>query len=65
LTVYERKSFGNEKIFEKRLNLRKHRFSDIDRFEMHPNGGFLILQFSIKDYDYTDSNIALLFNLNA
>lgn len=59
LTVFERKPFGNEKIYEKRINSRGHTLN-IEKMEIHPKGGFLFLGFKI---DYTSCN--LVFNISA
>lgn len=37
LTVFSRLNFGNEKVYEKRINTRK-RTLDMHRFEFSPNG---------------------------
>lgn len=49
ITCFERKSFGNEKFFEKRINLRNRNIYNINRFELDPTGNFLYLSMQIQD----------------
>ena len=50
LTVFERKSFGNEKVYEKRLNLKRRQMKDA-KLEFHPKGTFLLVTFDLYKYE--------------
>ena len=47
LTVFERKAFGNEKIYERRINIRGKEIQNIENFELHPNGGYIFINFNM------------------
>lgn len=51
LTVFEKKNFGNEKLYEKRLNFRKKRLNDYE-LVMHPNGGYIYFKFNLDLGDW-------------
>jgi len=48
LTVYERKFFGNEKIFEKRI-CTGGKEMDVKKLEFHPQGGYILMEVSIRN----------------
>lgn len=65
LTVFEKKNFGNEKIYEKRLNFRKKALSEYE-LQMHPTGGYVYFKFNLNLGDYNYSKFFhLVFPLTA
>eukprot|EP00347_Sterkiella_histriomuscorum_P008832 403343569 len=63
ITIFERKAFGPEKIYERRINVRGLKISQFTKFELHPNGGYLYMNFNLE-YPKSES-IQLVFALNA
>jgi hypothetical protein len=50
LTVFRRLPFGNEKLYEKRINVQGKAI-EILNMELHPKGTFLRLSFNINEDD--------------
>jgi hypothetical protein len=50
LTVFRRLPFGNEKLYEKRINVHGKAI-EILNMELHPKGTFVRLSFNIKEND--------------
>ena len=48
LTVYERKFFGNEKIFEKRIYTDGKEMT-VNKLEFHPQGGYIFMEVMIRN----------------
>ncbi len=63
--MFEKKSFGNEKIYEKRLNFRKKKLNSYELF-MHPNGGYIYFNFNLSIGEYeTSKTFHLVFPVTA
>lgn len=65
LTVFERKSFGNEKIFEKRMNLRNIQNISVNRFELDPSDVYIYIQLCISPPNRNSFYLDLIFNAQA
>ena len=79
ITVFEKRRFGNERTYEKRINLRGKEIQRIQRFEFDPNGQFIQLEFAVSAneshikkssrslnisiIDNTDNQAEIIFNL--
>jgi hypothetical protein len=64
LTVFEKKSFGTEKRFEKRINVNGKDLNDI-KLEFHPQGGYIFFSFMTNNMDNAKVTHSLVFSTTA